>query len=88
MYLDEPTQAILSKGLNFAVTQKTLLLKEVICGIEMALAELPGGEAEEVQSEVCRLMKTVGLPKPNIMKAECNTLYCLRKDDTLVIFKS
>lgn len=51
--LDKPTWSVLSKGLNFAIAPANVLVKEIICGIEMALKYLPLSEAEEVRGEVC-----------------------------------
>lgn len=72
--LSTTMKSVLAKGLNFAVSQREIPVKDVICGVEMALRDLPMTGAEEVRSEVCRLLRTAELLNSNISRQEWEAL--------------
>lgn len=47
------TTSVLAKGLNYAITPCNIPMTEIICGVELALGEIPLAEAEEISGEVC-----------------------------------
>lgn len=57
--VDSETLAIFSTGLNFAVAPSAIPFKEIVCGVESALKEVPLSEAEEVRGEVAQMLKVV-----------------------------
>lgn len=78
--VDSVTCSLLSKGLNFAaITLAMIPCKDIICGVEAALVDLPQEEAEEVRSYVVQLLETSVLAK---------ALRAIRKDESLVILKT
>lgn len=61
-------ESILAKGLNYALAPKTIPVKEVVCRVEMALKDVPGAGAEELRSEVGRLLKTANPSHRNVSR--------------------
>lgn len=55
--LDEVTESILVKGLNFAIAPRTLPVKEIISAVEVAIKDLSLAEAEEIRRELCKILK-------------------------------
>lgn len=48
---EDHERCVLAKGLNFAVAPKDIPFKEVRCGVEAALKELPEPDAEELRGQ-------------------------------------
>lgn len=86
--LDQATQAVLSKGLNFVIAPAAVPFKETMCEVETAVMDLPLSEAEEVSGEVVHLLKSVEPLKPNLCKAEKGALQAICQDDSVVVLKS
>lgn len=72
--LDAPTKALLEKGLNFAITTRSIPIKEIICGTKPSIQELPLVEAEEIRGEAYRVLITALPAKCNISKKEREAL--------------
>lgn len=53
-----------SKGLDDTIALSTISIKQTLCGVELAMQDLPTGEAEEIWGDVGRLLKTALLPPP------------------------
>ncbi|XP_046396739.1 uncharacterized protein LOC124163714 [Ischnura elegans] len=83
--LDEPSQSVLSKGLNFATVPRTIPYADIIGGIEQAIRKLSNEEAEEVRGEVTMVLKRAELPKSNITRDERAALHRLRNNSDIVI---
>lgn len=64
----QATQAILYKGLNFAIAPPAIPFKE------SALKDLPLSESEEVRGEVAQMLKTVDPLKLNLSGLEKEAL--------------
>lgn len=47
--LDAAMTSVLSKGLNFAMPLRVLPIKKAVCGMELAVRDLPDSESEEMQ---------------------------------------
>lgn len=86
--VDSVTCTVLSKGLNFAVTPSTIPYKDMLRGVKTALTDLPQAEAEDIRSDVVRLLKTIEPAKPNITWQERITLKEILNDDDMVILKA
>lgn len=83
--LDEACTAVLAKGLNFAPTPTSTPTLQVISGVERAITGLPVDAAEEVRSEVSRVLKRTTTSRPNITKEERAALRKMRNDDSIVV---
>lgn len=46
------------RSLTFALALQTLPIKDVICGVELAIWELPLAEVEEIRGQTCQILKT------------------------------
>lgn len=60
--LDAAAESILLWGVNCALPLKKV--KKIICGVKLALKDIPLSEAEEVRGDVCRLIKAASTPPP------------------------
>ena len=66
-----PTQeAVLAHMPNFAVTPKNLPIVEYITSLEVASQKLNTNTAEELRSEVFRVLRHSHPPKPNLKREE------------------
>ena len=83
--LDTKTSDVLRKGLNFAVTPKSLPTEEIITSTEMACKNLDRLTAASLRSEVARVVKRTPPPKPNVTREELQALQDLQKDDSIMI---
>ncbi|KAG8238076.1 hypothetical protein J437_LFUL017917 [Ladona fulva] len=83
--LDEPTMAILSRGLNFAPAPRSIPHNDIIGGIEQAIRKLRKDEADEVRSEVAMTLKRAVLPKSNITFKERKELQSLRQNPDIKV---
>jgi hypothetical protein len=63
--LEEAAYSALSKGLNYAVAPRFILVKGILCGVEKVIRILPEGNAEEI-----RILKYSRQPKSNPTGAE------------------
>lgn len=63
-------------------------MKEIICGIEYVVRELPLSAAEEVRGEVVRMLKAAELPNSNLSREEASALCALRQDKSIVVLKA
>lgn len=82
--LDAATNSVLAKGLNFAPTPRAVPIKDIICGVEQAIRDLPPDAAEEIRRETCLALKRTVF-KSNLNKEEHNALRVLRADKDLVV---
>ena len=85
--IDPATTSLLQKGLNFAITPKTLPTEEIIVATELASRNLNRQSAADLKSEVARSIKKVNKAKlrPNISREESIAMRELKKDDTIMV---
>lgn len=72
--LDQATTEVLSKGLNFAMAPKRIPAEEVICGVEIAIRDLPKPEAEVIRQDVSSILRHSSPPDDKIGEASPETL--------------
>lgn len=85
--VDWAAYSVLRKGLIYATTPAMIHYKDIVCGVEAALVDLPQGEAKEVRSKVVRLLRTAEPIKPNLTREERAALNKLKNDENLVALK-
>jgi hypothetical protein len=86
--LEEAACSALSKGLNFAVTPRSVPIKDILCGVEKAIRTLPEETAEEIRQETVRILKGSNKPKDNLTGAERKALRALKSNETLTVLPS
>jgi hypothetical protein len=55
--LDEGLSSLLQKGLNYAVTPRSIPMEDILTGVEKAIKSLPVEKAEEARQETVRIIK-------------------------------
>ena len=83
--LDDGVSSLLQKGLNYAVTPRTIPIEDILAGVEKAVQSLPVEMAEEARQETVRIIKSSSRPKDNITKAERAALRTLKNNTDLTI---
>ena len=83
--LTKQQEDLLSHGPNFAISPKKPPLGEYILNIEKACQSLDTNMAEELRSEVYRVLKKPHHPKPNLKREEFIALEQLKSDKSQMI---
>ena len=83
--LTDDQTSILAKGGNFAITPKSVPTEEIIANTEAAITSLPDSKAEEIRSEVSRILRRSKPPKSNIKQREKQALKQLNNNKNIVI---
>ena len=65
---------LLAKGLNFSITSKSLLHKDIIATIEDAVKDLEKEEAGSIRAKISLTLKGSKPPKDNLSNDECKAL--------------
>ena len=65
---------LLAKGLNFSITSKSLLHKDIIATIEDAVKDLEKEEAGTIRAKISLTLKGSKPPKDNLSNDECKAL--------------
>ncbi|XP_033113560.1 uncharacterized protein LOC117114121 [Anneissia japonica] len=77
---------VLTKGLNFAVAPRNLPFKEIITNTEFACSQLVDKEkAQELRSDVVRILKRAKAPISNISKDERIALANLKRNNDIIL---
>ena len=76
---------LLSKGLNFSITSKTLPNKDIIATVEDAVKDLEEEEADMIRAKVSLTLQNSKPPKDNLSKDERKALKELQSDTSIVI---
>ena len=83
--LDEVIYSLLQKGLNYAVTPRTLPNEDLLTGVEKAVRSLPAEMAEEARQETVRIIKHATKPRDNLNRRERAALRSLKQNTELTI---
>jgi hypothetical protein len=85
--LSTEEQNILEKGLNFAISDRKLPIKELIISTEEACAHMGENNTNKdlLRAEIVQCLSRAKPPKPNITSKERSALEGLRKDDKIII---
>jgi len=83
--LDDGVSSLLQKGLNYAVTPRTIPIEDILAGVEKAVQSLPAEMAEEARQETVRIIKSSSRPRNNITTAEREALRTLKNNTDLTI---
>ena len=83
--LTQQQEDLLSHGPNFAISPKKPPMGEYILNIEKACQSLDTNTAEELRSEVYRVLKKPHHPKPNLKREEFIALKQLKSDKSWMI---
>ena len=65
---------LLAKGLNFSITSKSLLHKDIIATIKDAVKDLEKEEAGTIRAKISLTLKGSKPPKDNLSNDECKAL--------------
>ena len=83
--LTKEQENLLSHGPNFAIPPKKPPLGDYILNIEKACQSLDTNTAEELRSEVYRVLRKPHHPKPNLKKVEFIALKQLKSDNNCMV---
>ena len=83
--LTKQQEDLLSHGPNFAISPKKPPLGEYILNIEKACQSLDTNTAEELRSEIYRVLKKPHHPKPNLKREEFIALKQLKSDKNRMV---
>ena len=77
--------SVLAKGPNFAVTPRQPPNLEYITAIEAACTKLSQQDAEELRTDINRVLRSSHPPKPNLTKAQNIALRELKRDRDRIV---
>ena len=83
--LSDSQSQVLAKGLNFAVTPKTVPIDEYIVATEQASWFLPEDKRTELRSEVNGVLKNARVPKSNLNKEQAKAIAILKGEKSIKI---
>ena len=83
--LTKEQESLLSYGPNFAISPKNPPLGEYIMNIEKVCQSLDTNTAEELRTEVYRVLRKPHHPKPNLKKDEIITMKQLKADKNCMV---
>jgi hypothetical protein len=86
--LEDGVSSLLQKGLNYAVTPRTVPIEDILAGVEKAVQSLPVEMAEEAKQEIVRIIKNSSRTRGSITRAEREALRTLKNDNDLAILPS
>ena len=75
---------LLTKGLNFSITFKTLINKDIIPTVEDAVKDLEKEEADTIRGKVRLTLQNSKPPKDNLSKDEYKAFKELQSDTSIV----
>ena len=74
---------------NFAVTPKSVPMKEMLASVESAISHLPQKNKDDIRSKVCSTLKQANPPrKQNITREEKQAMNNLKADGNIIIIKA
>jgi hypothetical protein len=77
--------SLLQKGVNYAVTPRTIPTEDILAGVEKAAQSLPVEMAVEARQETVRIIKSSSRPRDNITRSEREALRTLKNNTDLTI---
>ena len=81
--------SLLRKGLNFAVTPRTVPTKEILASVEAAIYNLPREKQDATRAEIYGVLKQAKPPKQqNLTREERRALKDLKSDENIVIIRA
>ena len=83
--LSDAAKSLLAKGLNFAITPKSIPVEDIISNVESAIRDLPAAESEEIRQETSRILRKSKPPTNNISAAERKTIRELNVNKNIII---
>ncbi|CAH1267006.1 Hypp3654 [Branchiostoma lanceolatum] len=76
---------VLGKGLNFAITPRSIPVKEIVTATEVAAIKLDQEEASLLRNEVVGILQNAKPPKPNLSNEERQAIKSLKENKDIVI---
>ena len=89
--LTQYEESALQKGLNFAVTPKSIPKTESIASVETAIwcnRGINEETAERARAAIASVIRCANPPKPNLQKSETRALSALRKNESITIVQA
>ena len=86
--LSKEEEKVLSLGLNFAITPRTLPKEKLIQEIEPALSKLSKQAGNQARVQIAEVLRRARLPKSNLNKNERTALRQLRQDNSIHVLKA
>jgi hypothetical protein len=83
--LEDGISSLLQKGLNYAVTPRSIPIEDILAGVEKAVQSLPVETAEEARQETLRIIKNFSKPRDNLTRTERAALKNLKQNTNLTI---
>jgi len=78
-------EEVLSLGLNFALSPRTMPVTAIISSTESTARQLNLNAAEQLRAGVSEALASAKLPRPNLPYRLRTALHDLRKDDSIVV---
>ena len=86
--LTDIESSILKKGLNFALSPRSIPTETIICNIEDCIQNLNALDKETVRQDCALVLRRAKIPKNNVTKEEQLTLRSLKSNNDIVILKA
>jgi len=84
---DDGVSSLLPRGLNYAVTPRSVSIEDILAGVEKAVQSLPVEMAEESRQEIARIIKSSSTPRDNLARTERAALKTLKKTPTSLSYR-
>ena len=83
--LEPEANSLLRRGLNFAVTPKTLPVDEIITATEVACQQLNPSQAQQLRTDTAKAIKRSRNPTSNLSSGERKALIDLKKNQNVMV---
>ena len=80
--------SVLQKGFQFAVTPKSIPIRDFVSEVEQSIFRLNDADKSLVRSDVCKILRHCRLPRSNLTKDEWLALKNLKNDSSIVVSKA
>ncbi|XP_068674499.1 uncharacterized protein [Montipora foliosa] len=78
--------SLLRKGMNFAITPRSVPVKEVLTAVEQGISNLPRDAKDEVRGDICNIIKNAKAPKTyNLNQGERQAMKKLKGNDSILV---
>ena len=78
-------EAVLKKGMNFAVTPRQIPVDDVIAGVEGGLKDLAGSDVDRARVKIAGVLTSCKPPPSNLPWSLQKALNNLKKDDIMIL---
>lgn len=87
-HIDEVTIGLLEKGLNFAISPRTIPKEDILCSIEYGIKDMPDNIKEIIRQDCSIINRKAKPPRSNISKQEYLALKTLNQNPDILVLKA